>query len=215
MAKIALSWPQRAIIFRFHHEIGAHVEHRAFICRLGWRLAFLGSLLGLGLGLPGGVAEARPWKPSATAQASNYLSIIDNRDRHDMKMLLWMAPPMTANSAARRILSQYVILGVVRARSTALGSFSFGPIPPLAVTDASGHLLPPLAGEDIPPAVAGAVVAMGSVFAQALGPFGKGFHWFIFKADGVDACRPGGLRIPFAGEVYTYDTPVPGCEPAL
>ena len=46
---------------------------------------------------------------------------------------------------------------------------------------------------------------------QAAGAMGQGMAFFAYENGGVHACQKGGLSIPFNDEVYTYDTPVPGC----
>jgi hypothetical protein len=45
---------------------------------------------------------------------------------------------------------------------------------------------------------------------QTIGQMGQGMHFFAFEG-GVHACEKGQLSIPFAGETYIYDTPIPGC----
>ena len=63
----------------------------------------------------------------------------------------------------------------------------------------------------MPPAMVGVLATMQSTFARALGPFGQGVHWYAFDSGSVRACEKGGISVQFAGEKYTYDTPVPGC----
>src|SRR5208282_6679010 len=62
--------------------------------------------------------------------------------------------------------------------------------------------------DDIAPAVKGAVTTMEAAFRQSMGALGQGFHWFVFAGGTVNACKDGGLSIPFAGETYTYKTPI-------
>lgn len=40
---------------------------------------------------------------------------------------------------------------------------------------------------------------------------GQGTHWFVFEANNVHSCGVGGLAVPYDGELYTYQTPIPGC----
>jgi hypothetical protein len=74
-----------------------------------------------------------------------------------------------------------------------------------------GRAAAPPHGDAIPPAVVGTVTMLESMFGRSFGQFGKGFHWFVFDAGTVNACKNGGLSVPFADEIYTYQTPFPGC----
>jgi len=143
--------------------------------------------------------------------AQDYSLISDSRDPHDIKMIFWLSPPIVPDGPARAILDHYVIVGVVRGHLSPVETASFDAVDTLKATDGGGTPLRLLTGDDIPPTLNGAVTTMTSVFSQLLGPFGKGFHWFVFDAGSVHPCGDGGLSIPFADEVYTYQTPIPGC----
>jgi hypothetical protein len=160
---------------------------------------------------PRGFAWSREWKPSATQIARDYAVIADTRTPGDIKMIFWMAPPMLPEGKARQLLENYVVIGVVRGRVIPGGTMSFDNITTLPVTDAKGTSLRLLSGDEIPPVLAGTVAVLTSAFGQSFGAFGKGFHWFVFEAGSINVCKDGGLSVPFAGEVYTYQTPFPGC----
>jgi hypothetical protein len=174
------------------------------LCSMGW--LFCGTVAP-------GIAWARNWKPTATALAQDYSLLTDSRNNRDIKMIFWLSPPMLPEGQARLFLDGYVIVGVARGRVSPAGTISFDVIDALQAADGAGKPLRLLTGDDIPPAVNGTVSIMTSVFSQSLGAFGKGFHWFVFDAGAVHACGAGGLSIPFADEVYTYQTPIPGCPP--
>jgi hypothetical protein len=160
---------------------------------------------------PGMDALSREWKPTPTVQARDYTIISDTRKPGDIRMIFWLAPPLLPNNKIEQLLASYVIIGVVRARTLPGGTFSFDAIDSLQVKDRDAKPLRLLAGDDIPPVVNGTVTTLEGVFGQSFGAFGKGFHWFVFAAGSVDACKDGGLAIPLVDEVYTYETPIPGC----
>ena len=160
------------------------------------------------------LVHARPWKPAMTQLASDYATIVDERNLQDIRIIFWLAPPIMDPGRAAELVDKYVVIGVARGHYSSEGSVTFDPIDSLRVKDSGAKPLQRLTGENIPPAVAGTVATMESVFGQSLGAFGRGIHWFVFVGGTVHACGNGGISIPFAGETYTYDTPFPGCPHA-
>ncbi|HYW33728.1 MAG TPA: hypothetical protein VE872_01115 [Candidatus Bathyarchaeia archaeon] len=174
-------------------------------------LVFLG-LFCLGLVSP---ASARQWKPSATALAQDYLTILHNRSQYEVIMLMWIAPPMVQGSAdIRSALDDYILMAVAHAHLSASGVISYEAINALKAVDADGRPLTLLTGDSIPPVVAGILAGEESLFRRSLGPMGRGVQWFVFHAGNVHACTRGGLYVPYAGETYSYMTPIPGCPGA-
>jgi hypothetical protein len=92
-----------------------------------------------------------------------------------------------------------------------VGTMSFDTTDTLIASDSGGTPLRLLTGDDMPPLLIGMVSTLTNTFSRSFGAFGKGFHWFVFDAGSVHACADGGLSVPFADEVYTYRTPIPGC----
>jgi hypothetical protein len=88
----------------------------------------------------------------------------------------------------------------------------FDAIDPLQIKDANGKPLTLLEGDKLPSDASQLVTAMGGTMKQALGAMGQGMRIFVYDNGGVHACAKGGLSIPYNGEVYTYDTPFPGCS---
>ena len=160
------------------------------------------------------LGQARPWKPAMKQLASDYATIVDDRNARDAKVIFWLAPPIMDSGPTADLIDRYVIIGVARGHFSSVGSVTFDPIDSLQVKDSNARPLRRLSGEEIPPLVAGTVAIMESMFGQSLGAFGKGMHWFVFAGGTVHACGNGGISIPFAGETYTYDTPFPGCPHA-
>jgi hypothetical protein len=157
-------------------------------------------------------AGARPWKTTPQGLAQDYSQIVDARGQGEIVVVLWFVPEMALESpAAGALLDKYVIIGVVHARPGPGGSMSFDAIDTLQAKDASGKPLPFLNGDKLPSDVSGLVAAMGGTMKQSLGAMGQGMRIFVFDNGGVHECSKGGIAIPYAGEVYTYDTPIPGC----
>ncbi len=157
-------------------------------------------------------AQARPWKPEGAALAEDYAEILDSRPSGDLVMLMWIVPQIVKNSpAAAAMLDKYVMVGVVHGHVQPGGVVTFDDITTLTANDADGKPLKLLQGDDIPPGVAGGIVGITGVMRQTIGQMGQGMHFFAFEGASVHACAKGRLSIPFAGETYTYDTPIPGC----
>jgi hypothetical protein len=91
-------------------------------------------------------------------------------------------------------------------------SFSFDDVGAPDVKDQSGKQLIAVAREELSPKTAGTLTVMETMFRQSFGAMGKGMKLFIFKPDGVSSCGKGGLSVGFAGETYTWETPIPGCS---
>ena len=151
------------------------------------------------------------WKPSARAVAQDYAQIIDDRSNGDIIIVWWLVPQMFDKKAAQDIMSKNAIFGVLKAHISSDVTFSFAEVDHLEVKRSDGTSLTPLSGDQIPPTVAGTLATIEAGLRQGLGAMGRGIHWFVFDGTDVDSCAKGGLSVPFAGEVYTYETPVPGC----
>jgi hypothetical protein len=165
------------------------------------------------LGAPG---QARQWSRNPISQAQDYAVISDNRGGGDLVLVIWLAPPVIPatpqSQAARDLLDKYVMIGVTHAHTQPDGSMSFDAVHELDAKGADGKALVALDTHTLPPAMVGAMSAMQTAFARSLGALGQGTHWFAFEAGSVHACGKGGLTVPFAGENYTYTTPMPNCS---
>ena len=176
--------------------------------RLEVALAFLSLAVFL---LSSSSAWARMWKPSARAVAQDYAQIIDDRSNGDIIIVWWLVPQMFDNKAAQDIMSKNAIFGVLKARISSDVTFSFAEVDHLDVERSDGTRLTPLSSDQFPPAVAGTLAALEAGLRQGLGVMGRGIRWFVFDGTNVDSCAKGDLSVLFAGEVYTFDTPIPGC----
>lgn len=167
-------------------------------------------------GLVSSPASSRPWRPTPQALALYYTQILDNRGNGDIVFLWWLVPEISPetmqNAKVRTLFNDYVVLGIAHARASAAGTVTFQPVEAPQAKSANGEVLELLAGDNVPPAVAGALTAMEGVLRQTVGPFGRGMRWFVFAGGGVHSCTNGGLLVSFAGETYSYKTPIPGCR---
>ena len=158
--------------------------------------------------------SARAWKPDARASALDYSQIVDSRKNGDLVMVWWVVPdifPAAPNTKAMHdILSRYTVVGIVHGKSTG-GKVAFEPVATLTIADAMGHKYAPLAAAAVPPALGTALASLQAMVRQSLGPTGEGVRWFVFDASTVHACAPGRFSVPYGGETYVYDTPIPGC----
>jgi hypothetical protein len=157
-------------------------------------------------------ANARPWKPTPEALAQDYALIEANKPDNSFAIVFWIVPNMIDDKALQAVLDKYVVIGIVQSHTdSTTGASTYDSVDTLQPIDGAGKPLKLLAGDNLPPAVAGAIADVQSAFRQSLGAVGQGFHWFVFEGDSVHACGKGSLSVPFGGETYTYDTPVPGC----
>lgn len=157
-------------------------------------------------------AGARPWKTTPQGLAQDYAQILDIRDQGEVVMVVWMSPPMLgAPPQAQQLLDKYIVIGVVHGRMGPGGSMLFDVIDTLEAKDGNGTALKLLEGDKQPDDISQFVLAMGGTMKQAIGAMGQGMRFFVFENGGVHSCAKGKLAIPYAGEVYTYDTPIPGC----
>lgn len=156
--------------------------------------------------------SSRPWKPDAKAAAQDYAQIVHNKPNGDIVMVWWLVPQIVPTlPEVQQVLDNYVIVGVGQGHVAPTGTISFAATDTLGANDGNGRALKFLSTNDIPPAITGLLTGLQAALGQSLGAMGQGFRWFVFEAGGVHACAPGGLSIPFAGETYTYETPIPGC----
>jgi hypothetical protein len=160
-------------------------------------------------------AAARSWRSTPEDQAREYLMINDQRSASEMVMLIWMAPALIpaapANKDARDIMAKYGAFGVVHANMDQAGNFKFTEDEDIKIRVSGATTRTAMAPTEIPPVVGGIVEALGAMFKQALGPLGKALRWHVFDTADLDSCDNGQLAVFFAGEKYTYDTPLPGC----
>ena len=155
---------------------------------------------------------ARQWNPDTRGAALDYTQIIHAKRNGEFIFLWWATSetfPDDANSKILKdILSRYVFIGIAHGRNAGNG-MAFDNIADLRISDAAARSLTPLPANATPPEVTQALADLQALGRQS--PMGQGTHWFVFEASMIHSCTPGKVSVPFAGETYTFDTPIPGC----
>jgi hypothetical protein len=149
--------------------------------------------------------------------AKDYAIINDTRPDGEFVILMWFVPimvrPDTNGSGVMiAMLKKYVVIAAVHGQlDKSRGVLTFSDIDKLEPRDKIQDPLTPVARDDLPPETAGILVTMETFYRQSLGAVGKGLKIFIFEAGAADSCEKGQLSVPFAGETYTWEMPIPGC----
>lgn len=171
-------------------------------------------LLALLFGFPE-QGNARQWRATPTSQAQEYVFIDDDRSESELVMIMWISPEIlersSENEAARSMLQEYVLVGVVHVNISDMVEFTFTTPTGVLLQTANGEQRQPLAENSLPPLVAGTLSVLKASFAQGIGAMGQGFRWHVFHGAGIDSCQKGIFWIAYAGERYDYETPIPGC----
>jgi len=160
-------------------------------------------------------AVARQWKPDARGAALDYTQVLHSKGAGQVVVVWWVVPETFAGAPNAQpiqdVLSRYVVLGIVDARPTPNVQMNFATVADLKVSDATGRTLSPLAGNVIPPEAAQATTNLQGMARQNLGPIGQGMRFFVYEGSTIHSCQPGKMSVPYGGETYVYDTPIPGC----
>jgi hypothetical protein len=159
-------------------------------------------------------ALSREWKATPAALVRDYATIVDVRPDGEMIVLLWFVPQLVpSNPGAQAVSSmaqKYVLLEAVHRRLDATGKPSFEELNALNARDQDGVALKLVERDSLPPTYVAMIAAMEATFRQSNG---AGAKLFAFDAAGMDACQKGRLSVSLANEIYTWDTPFPGCQP--
>ena len=160
-------------------------------------------------------ASARQWNPDARAASLDYTQIFHQKSPGEVVFLWWVTPEAfpagSNNQTIQDVLSRYIVLGIAHGRTSTAGQMSFDPIDGLRITDATSRSLPPLPANAMPPELSQAIASLLMLARQSLGPMGQGIRFFVFDGSTIHTCAPGKMTVPFDGETYIYDTPIPGC----
>jgi hypothetical protein len=177
------------------------------------RFAGLSSLAVLALLTP---ALARQWNPDSRGAAVDYTQILHTKGPGQVVFVWWVVPETFAGApnaqGLQDVLSRYVLVGIADGRAPGPGApMTFAPVPDLKIADAGGRQFSPLAANATPPEMTQTITTLQGLARQNLGPVGQGMRWFVFDGGMIHSCQPGKLSVPYGGETYTYDTPIPGC----
>ena len=177
------------------------------------RSAGLSSLALLALLTP---VSARQWNPDFRGAAVDYTQILHAKGPGQVVFVWWVVPEVFAGApnaqSIQEVLSRYVVVGIADGRIAGPGApMSFTPVQDLKIADAAARQLSPLAANATPPEMAQTITTLQGLARQNLGPIGQGMRWFVYDGSNIHSCQPGKLSVPYGGETYTYDTPIPGC----
>lgn len=177
------------------------------------RSAGLSSLAVLALLTP---VLARQWNPDSRGAAVDYTQILHAKGPGQVVFVWWVVPETFAGApnaqGLQDALSRYVVVGIADGRAPGPGApMNFTQIPDLKIADTAGRQLSPLAANATPPEMTQTIATLQGLARQNLGPVGQGMRWFVYDGSAIHSCQPGKLSVPYGGETYTYDTPIPGC----
>ena len=179
---------------------------RALVSSLVSFLAFV--MLLLAMTAP--PASARPWKPTPQQQVVDYLTITHNRGS-DNVVIVWMASPLVAASTIKQLLDKYVVLSIAHTRRGTDGATIWEDVQGVRLSDGAGQDLKEVSSDQIPPMLVGMIASSNATMQQSTQGKSK-VYWSVWEASAVNACQRGKLVVNYAGESYSYDTPVPACQ---
>src|SRR5262249_12551968 len=148
--------------------------------------------------------------------ARDYVTINHNRSKSEFVMLMWFVPQMVQPEAKSppltAMLEKYVVILIIHGHfNPNTGAMSFDEINHLEARDGSEKLLRPVDRSTLPPISTGMLAAMETLFRQSFGAMGNGMRTFLFDTGTVHSCNQGRLSVLYAGETYTWETPIPSC----
>ena len=160
-------------------------------------------------------ASARQWNPDSRGAAVDYTQILHAKGNGQVVFVWWVVPETFAGApngqSIQDVLSRYVVVGIADGRGGPGAPLSFTPIQDLKIADSAGRQLSPLAANATPPDVSQTITTLQGLARQNVGPIGQGMRWFVYEGSTVHSCQPGKMSVPYGGETYTFDTPIPGC----
>ena len=173
----------------------------------------------------------REWKSKPKSAAADYLTISDKRPTGDGIFIIWLAQPILEGAFPKMpelkdALDHYVVLGTMHMQKRD-GNIAIDETETPVAQDAQGTALTLLPAQRLPPELnmLEAMLQFGlrRSLTQRTGSdasdtkeklddlIRRGFRFFVFDTGTVHACTAGKLQVRYAGETYSYDTPVPGC----
>jgi hypothetical protein len=160
-------------------------------------------------------ASARQWNPDSRGAALDYTQILHAKGNGEIVVVWWVVPETFSSvpnsQPIQDVLSRYVVVGVADGHAGANGAMSYGNVADLKITDQTARSLSPLPENVTPPEVTQAISTLQALGRQSLGPVGQGMRWFVFDGSTIHSCTPGKMSVPYGGETYTFEAPIPGC----
>jgi len=155
-------------------------------------------------------AQARPWKPTPQQLAQDYSAVIHNKGPNGGTVRIsWLAAPgFTGN--LQQIMQKHVVLTLTHTMPTPGGLTSYEDTGGVQVADLAGQPLTEIPLSELPPSLVGLTAQLEASFRQSINGNAK-MKILAFQPGAVHPCQKGGLAVTYAGERYTYETPMPGC----
>jgi hypothetical protein len=158
-------------------------------------------------------ASSRPWKPTPTQIAGDYAQINHAKSSREFVNIRWWAAPTVApDTPFARMMQKYVLISVVHFHTDQGGTISVEDIETLEARDSDDKALTLVPRTELLPTEVGMITTVEASFRQSSGRMGDGTRFFIFHAKTIHACEKGRVSVPFGGEIYTWETPFPGCS---
>src|SRR4051812_8462302 len=173
------------------------------------RIAVGLSVLSLLISAP---ASARLWNPTPQQLAQEYSSIAHNKGGTAGRVVIqWIASPAFTGNV-QTLLDRYIVVVMSHSTIAPGGLQQFEDMGGVQVTDAAGQALTEIPRGEAPPVLIGMLAGLEANLSQTTQGKGKS-KIMIFQPGTVRACDKGGLAVLYAGEKYTFETPMPGCTP--
>ena len=155
-------------------------------------------------------ANARLWNPTPQQLAQDYSTITHNKGGTAGRVVIqWIAAPaFTGNMQA--LLERHIVLVMTHSTVTPGGTQQFEEVGGVQVTDAAGQALTEIPRNEVPPVLIGFLASLDANLSQSTQGRARN-KILLFQPVSVRACEKGGLALLYAGEKYTFETPMPGC----
>jgi hypothetical protein len=160
-------------------------------------------------------ASARTWKTTSVDLAREFAIIDDQRTPQELVRVIWLTPKMVplgqGSVLAKELLTDYLVIGIIHLVISEGGNVNYPTIISPIIELRGRGALPPTAIDALNPEASKFIVAIQEFMSKSFGEMGEGMHWSIYNGDGIDSCRTGEIIVPYDGERYNYNLPIPGC----
>ncbi len=155
-------------------------------------------------------AQARPWKPTPQQLAQDYSTLVHNKGASGGTVRLsWLAAPGFSGNLPQ-LMQKHVVLTLTHTVPSPDGLANYEDAGGVQVTDLAGTALTEVPLNALPPTLVGLTAQLEATFRQSTTGNAK-MKILAFEPGSVHPCQKGGLAVTYAGERYTYETPMPGC----
>tara|TARA_B100000315_G_scaffold234287_2_gene248177 strand:- start:4963 stop:5508 length:546 start_codon:yes stop_codon:yes gene_type:complete len=159
--------------------------------------------------------NARAWRTTPQALAQEYAQILDQRSPSEIVMVIWVTPQLVPerfpNTRTQKVLSDNMLVGIGHIDIIAGGKLTYRRPANISVDIQNEETQFPLSLDQIDAGASDILDTFLQIFEKSLGPMGRSIKWMVFNGKLVKSCEKGGFSINYAGEKYTYKTPIPGC----